>query len=97
WSTTPAIVHPGARSDRADVAASPAPVITANSPWESAFAAASVDARHCGCRGCSDASGRHAEQASAPEPEVRTRHAASEVANFGFKRGTRIIELLVSL
>jgi hypothetical protein len=32
-----------------------------------------------------------------PEPEVRTHRAAKAVANFGFKRGTRIIELPVSL
>src|SRR5262245_32970711 len=31
-----------------------------------------------------------------PEPEVRTHRAASPTANFGFKRGTRIICLLVS-
>src|SRR6266851_7691881 len=32
-----------------------------------------------------------------PEPEVRTPLAASSIANFGFKRDTRIIELLVPL
>src|SRR5262249_25530251 len=32
-----------------------------------------------------------------PEPEVRTHRAANAVANFGFKRCTRIIELLVVL
>jgi hypothetical protein len=32
-----------------------------------------------------------------PEPEVRAYCAASSTANFGFKRGTRIIELLVVL
>ena len=32
-----------------------------------------------------------------PEPEVRAHRAASAIANFGFKRGTRIIKLLVSL
>src|SRR5262249_18805602 len=32
-----------------------------------------------------------------PEPEVCTCCAARAVANFGFKRGTRSIELLVSL
>src|ERR1700745_3609830 len=31
------------------------------------------------------------------EPEVRTNFVASAVASFGFKSGTRIIELLVSL
>ena len=34
---------------------------------------------------------------SAPEPEVRAYCAANPIANFGFKRGTRIIELLVVL
>ena len=32
-----------------------------------------------------------------PEPEVRAHRAANAIANFGFKRGTRIIELLVVL
>ena len=34
---------------------------------------------------------------SAPEPEVRAHRAANPIANFGLKRGTRIIELLVVL
>ena len=32
-----------------------------------------------------------------PEPEVRAHRAANVIANFGFKRGTRIIEVLVVL
>src|SRR4030088_1546525 len=32
-----------------------------------------------------------------PEPEVRAHRAANTIANFGFKRGTRIMELLVVL
>ncbi len=32
-----------------------------------------------------------------PEPEVRAHRAANAIANFGFKRGTTIIELLVVL
>src|SRR5947208_16908520 len=32
-----------------------------------------------------------------PEPEVRAHRAANAIANFGFKGGTRIIELLVVL
>src|SRR4029450_10580467 len=32
-----------------------------------------------------------------PEPEVRAHRAANAFANFGFKRGTRFIELLVVL
>ena len=35
--------------------------------------------------------------AQCPEPGVRAHRAANAIANFGFKRGTRIIDLLVSL